>query len=235
MEMEYRQNETYGQPQIEEQQGRFGINGFTLKCIAMVCMLIDHTGAVLFPQYRILRIIGRLAFPIYCFLLVEGAMHTRNIRKYELRLFLFALVSEVPFDLALFGRIHWEHQNVFFTLFLGVVTIDLAKRYKNKIMIFIFAIVAILLAEFLHTDYSGSGIVFIVCYYLMYERKIFRHLMFAVENILLYGISIQSYASLAALPMMLYNGRKGPSLKYFFYVFYPLHLLILYLIIRILY
>ena len=85
---------------MEEKQEIFGLNGFVLKCIAMVCMLIDHTGAVLFPQYRILRIIGRIAFPIYCFLLVEGAMHTRDIRKYELRLLGFALVSEIPFDLA---------------------------------------------------------------------------------------------------------------------------------------
>lgn len=220
---------------MQERQRTFGINGFTLKCIAMVCMLIDHTGAVLFPQYRILRMVGRLAFPIYCFLLVEGAMHTRNIRRYELRLLLFACISEIPFDLALFGRIRWDHQNVFFTLFLGVVTIDFAKQYKNKIMILLITVVAIMTAKFLHTDYSGSGIVFIVCYYLLYERKILRHLIFAVENLLLYGIGIQSYASLAAFPMMLYNGQKGPSLKYFFYVFYPLHLLILYLIINMLY
>lgn len=232
--MEYGRNEAYGAA-MEGCRGKFGINGFTLKCIAMVCMLIDHTGAVLFPQYRILRIIGRLAFPIYCFLLVEGAMHTSNIRKYELRLLLFALVSEVPFDLALFRQIQWSHQNVFFTLFLGVVVLDFAKRYKNKIMIFFAAVAAILLAEFLHTDYSGSGIVFIVCYYLLYERRMFRHLMFAVENLLLYGICTQSYASLAAAPMMLYNGEKGPSLKYFFYIFYPLHLFILYLIFGVMY
>lgn len=235
METAYRQSSSHTQEEIKQRQDTFGINGFTLKCIAMLCMLIDHTGAVLFPQYIILRIIGRLAFPIYCFLLVEGAMHTRDIRKYELRLFLFAVISEIPFDLAFFRQIHWSHQNVFFTLFLGVVAIDLAKQCKNKIMIFFIAAVAVILAQLLHTDYGGSGIVFILCYYLMHEWKIFRHLMFAAENILLYGIGIQSYASLAAVPMMLYNGKKGPSLKYFFYAFYPLHLLILYLIIRILY
>ena len=83
----------------------FGLDGFVLKSIAMIAMLIDHIGAVLFPQYIGMRIIGRIAFPIYCFLLVEGAMHTSNIRKYELRLFLFALVSELPFDLEI-GRAH---------------------------------------------------------------------------------------------------------------------------------
>ena len=68
-----------------KEQG-FGVSGFTLKCIAMACMLVDHTGAVLFPQYIQLRMIGRLSFPIYCFLLVEGAVHTKNIRRYEIRL-----------------------------------------------------------------------------------------------------------------------------------------------------
>ena len=93
----------------------------------------------------------------------------------------------------------------------------------------------IILAEFLNTDYGGKGVVFIFCYYLLYERKIVKQIMFVVENILLYGVGIQAYASLAVVPMLLYNGKKGPSLKYFFYAFYPLHLLILYLIVRIIY
>lgn len=220
---------------MEEKQQAIGLNGFTLKCMAMICMLIDHTGAVLFPQYLILRMIGRLAFPIYCFLLVEGAMHTGNIRKYELRLLAFALISEIPFDLAFRGKINWEHQNVFFTLFLGVVALDIAKQCKHKLNAILNFVIMILLADLLNTDYGGKGIIFILCYYLLYERKVIKQLMFAVENILLYGVGIQAYASLAAVPMLLYNGKKGPSLKYFFYVFYPLHLLILYLIINIMY
>ncbi len=220
---------------MEEKQDIWGLNGFVLKCIAMVCMLVDHTGAVLFPQYRILRIIGRLAFPIYCFLLVEGAMHTRDIRKYELRLFGFALISEIPFDLAFRSGLDWSHQNVFFTLLLGVIAIDLAQQFKNKISIVLIFPVMIVIAEFLNTDYGGKGIVFILCYYLLYEKKVIKQLMFAFENILLYGLGIQIYACLAVVPMLLYNGRKGPSLKYFFYAFYPLHLLILYLITRIIY
>lgn len=227
--------EERSQMEMEQKQERFGLNGFTLKCIAMICMFIDHTGAVLFPQYMILRIIGRLAFPIYCFLLAEGAVHTGDIRKYGLRLFLFALISEVPFDLAFFGRIYWEHQNVFFTLFLGVAAIGLIKSAKNEITIILAAIGGIFLADWLNTDYGGFGIVLILSYYFLHEKKLLRHVAMAAENILLRGLGVQAYASFAALPMMLYNGRRGPSLKYFFYVFYPAHLLILYLIVKILY
>ncbi len=211
----------------------FGLDGFVLKSIAMVAMLIDHMGAVLFPQYLGMRMIGRIAFPIYCFLLVEGAMHTSDIRKYELRLFLFALVSELPFDLAFQGTIDFNHQNVFFTLLLGVIGIDLAQRWKSKLNTILIFIILVIVAEFLRTDYGGSGIVFIFFYYLLYQKKVIKQLAFVLENYLLYGSGVQIYASFAVLPMLLYNGKKGPSLKYVFYVFYPAHLLILYLISRV--
>lgn len=211
----------------------FGLDGFVLKSIAMVAMLIDHMGAVLFPQYLGMRMIGRIAFPIYCFLLVEGAMHTSDIRKYELRLFLFALVSELPFDLAFQGTIDFNHQNVFFTLLLGVIGIDLAQRWRSKLNTILIFIILVIVAEFLKTDYRGSGIVFIFCYYLLYQKKVIKQLAFVLENYLLYGSGVQIYASFAVLPMLLYNGKKGPSLKYVFYVFYPAHLLILYLISRV--
>lgn len=214
---------------------KLGLNGCALKCIAMSSMLIDHVGAVLYPQYIVLRMIGRLAFPIYCFLLVEGAMHTRDIHKYEIRLLTFAVISEVPFDLAFYGRIRWENQNVFFTLFLGVLAIDLLQNSIHKLNAILILILMIIAAEIMHTDYGGAGIIFIVCYYLLYQKKIMKQIMFLAENLVLYGVGVQTYASFAALPMLLYNGRKGPSLKYFFYIFYPAHLLILYLIIHIKY
>lgn len=99
-----------------------GLNSFQLKCIAVITMIIDHTGAVLFPDNMTLRYIGRIAFPIFCFLLVEGFFHTRDVRKYMLRLGMFAVISEIPYDLAFRDTvIEFEHQNVFFTLFIGVV------------------------------------------------------------------------------------------------------------------
>ena len=105
---------------------KVGWNSFWLKMIAITTMLIDHVGAVLLPQYPILRIIGRIAFPIFCFLLVEGFMHTHDVIRYMTRIGLFALISEIPFDLLFYGRIlDGTHQNVFFTLFIGLVMLTI--------------------------------------------------------------------------------------------------------------
>lgn len=216
-------------------EGKFGLSGFALKWIAMISMLIDHTGAVLFPQYIQLRMIGRLAFPIYCFLLVEGAVHTGNIRKYELRLLLFALVSELPFDLAFYTRIDFRHQNVFFTLFLGLLVVEQYQKRREKLSSFLIFLTAMAAAEVLNTDYGAVGIIFVLLFYLLYQYKVGKQAVFAAANFLMYGTGVQAYAGLAALPMLLYNGTRGPSMKYFFYVFYPLHLLILWLICKIIY
>ena len=214
---------------------RFGVSGFALKWIAIISMLIDHTGAVLFPQYLQLRMIGRIAFPIYCFLLVEGAAHTKDIRKYEIRLFLFALLSEIPFDLAFFGRPYFGHQNVFFTLFLGLVVVEQYQKRRQKLSSFLIFIAAMAAAELLHTDYGAAGIIFILLFYLLYPYAVGKQAAFAAMNFLLYGAGVQAYAGLAAFPMLLYNGKRGPSMKYFFYAFYPLHLLALYVICRMIY
>lgn len=216
-------------------ESKFGLSGFALKWIAMISMLIDHTGAVLFPQYIQMRIIGRLAFPIYCFLLVEGAVHTRDIRKYELRLLLFALASELPFDLAFYTRMDFRHQNVFFTLFLGLVVVEQYQKHREKLSSFIIFLIVMVLAEVLNTDYGAAGIIFVLLFYLLYQYKVGKQAVFAAANFLMYGSGVQAYAGFAAFPMLLYNGKRGPSMKYFFYVFYPLHLLALWLICKIMY
>lgn len=214
---------------------KFGVSGFTLKWIAIICMLIDHVGAVLFPQYIQLRMIGRLAFPIYCFLLVEGAVHTKDIHKYEVRLFLFALLSELPFDLAFFGRIYFGHQNVFFTLFFGLVAVEQCQKRTGKLSSFLTFLASIALAEVLNTDYGASGVIFILLFYILYQYRVAKQAAFVVMNYLMYGISVQIYATFAALPMLLYNGKRGPSMKYFFYAFYPIHLLVIYVICKLIY
>jgi len=132
-----------------------------LKLTACIAMLIDHIGAYLLPQYTLLRIIGRIAFPIFCFLLVEGVNHTRNPKKYLQRLAVGMVLSEIPFDLAFFrDGISWAHQSVMVTLLLGCIMVLLMHRSKGFrkllwLVPFYFA------AEWLRTDYGGEGILLI--------------------------------------------------------------------------
>ena len=110
-----------------------GISGFQLKWIGIVTMAIDHIGHVLFPRCLMLRAIGRLAFPIFCFLLVEGFHYTHDRKRYALRLATFALISELPFNVAIFGN--WfvpQHQNVFWTLTIGVLMMTVLEYIDEK-------------------------------------------------------------------------------------------------------
>ncbi len=208
------------------------ISGGTLKIIAIVSMLIDHTAAVLVDpstvQYTIMRDIGRLAFPIFCFLLVEGFLHTRDVKKYVIRLGLFALISEVPFDLAFANSIfNMNHQNVFFTLFIGLLVLVTIKQFEhNKIIVVLSIIIGCLAALFLQTDYSYFGILMILFFYLYQKEQVTR----AITVILLNVVLGQPIAGLSLIPISLYNGKRGISLKYLFYIFYPAHILILYFV-----
>ena len=217
------------------------MSGFVLKLIAVITMLIDHIGAVLFPDLQIFRIIGRVAFPIFCFLLVEGLLHTKNTGKYLLRLSLFALASEVPFDLAFKGSaVDFSGQNVFFTLALGLLAIyateKLAEKSKWLLPVGIALTAAVACAaELLHTDYGWYGIAMIAAIYLFRKsRAALSGAMIAL--ILIYSFVIKQGSLLvyeiAALPVILmYNGERGQNsaaVKYGFYAFYPAHLLCLY-------
>ena len=140
-----------------------GLNSFQLKCIAVITMIIDHTGAVLFPGDLIFRYIGRISFPIFCFLLVEGFSHTRDVRKYMFRLGLFALISEIPYDLAFRNTVfEYEHQNVFFTLFLGVVMMYALEKSREWPVKAVEVLLAMWFANLLGTDYRFKGIILIV-------------------------------------------------------------------------
>ncbi len=213
---------------------------FYLKLIAIITMLIDHTTVVLIPVdselHLIGRIIGRLAFPIFAFLLVEGFYHTKNIKKYLIRLGIFALVSEIPFDLAFYNNFFdFKHQNIFFTLFLGLCTVWLLSlvevKFKNKLVYInilnaLITIAFSFIAAVLRTDYGFMGILIIVAFYLFRGSKI----MLALALVVISGSIIQGFSVLSMIPIWFYNGKKGKSLKYFFYAFYPAHILALYLI-----
>jgi hypothetical protein len=219
------------------------MSSFVLKLIAIITMLIDHVGAVFVPSdtilYLIMRSIGRLAFPIFVFLIVEGFHHTRDVKKYLIRLGIFAFVSEVPFDLAFYGSVRQDvHQNVFFTLFLGLLTITLIHqveiKLKHKLLLsnVINAIITIafsFLAVLLKTDYDYAGVLMIVSFYIFRKKQtMLAIILLLISGTILGGINI--LASLAIIPIALYNGKKGKNVKYIFYIFYPGHLLLLYLI-----
>lgn len=198
--------------------------------IAIAAMACDHIGAVLFPQYLEMRIIGRIAFPIFAFTLVEGFCHTKDVKKYMMRLGILALISEVPFDLA-FGGVPLEfgHQNVFFTLFLGIAMLYLyLKSIRTSRQIFA-VLGMMLLSELLHTDYNSAGLLMIFIFYMFREKRLISVLGMSIVNLLYLG-GLQGYASFAAIPICLYNGERGPRCKWLFYWFYPAHLLILYII-----
>lgn len=207
-----------------------GINTFILKWIAIISMLIDHMGAVLFPQSIWMRYVGRLAFPIFAYLLVEGFMYTKDVKKYMLRLGIFAIVSEIPFDLAFFGTVlEISHQNVFFTLFMGILMLYLMLQTPSKVKQVIVMLAAFLVADGLNTDYGSWGLLMILAFYEFRDKKIWKLVAVAVINIFFMGYS-QVYAAFAMLPIAFHNRELGPKMKLFFYAFYPAHLLVLYAI-----
>ena len=307
---------------------RLGLNGSTIKIIALITMFIDHFGGSVFDRlcaidmltwhtpYVICRAIGRLAFPLYCFLLVEGFLHTRSVAKYARNLFLFALISEIPFNLALYnsviqldvrfflhGWFRGTHQNVFFTLLIGLLMMAairqayekenwnpacrflvypiafgagalavhaLATSQAGKLIslvpytprFYLMAVlagagaaavaavlgkntapdrkisvalstlailIAYLAAGWFCVDYRGFGILAIAACYLLRNRS--RVLGFALACLILTIMDpLEAWSMPGLVLIALYNGRRGFGGKYFFYVFYPLHLAVLYLV-----
>lgn len=214
------------------------MNVLVLKIIALTSMVIDHYGAIFKSGVYIYRIIGRLAFPIYAFLLVEGYIHTKNVKKYAIRLLFFAIVSELPFDLAFFGKLGFVHQNIFFTLFIGLILMYLMDNkgvkynFNNNLLILAASLLALLTA----VDYRYVGIIYILTFYYTKDypnpKKLYTQaIVIFLTNLFTLG-SGQQFALLALPIIYLYNGKLGPKNKFlqiFFYVAYPLHLLIFYL------
>ncbi|WP_461812080.1 TraX family protein [Faecalimonas sp.] len=209
---------------------KIGLNSFQLKIIAVITMIIDHVGLFFFPQYTIFRIIGRISFPIFAFLVVEGFYHTSNILKYMLRLGVFAIFSEIPFDLLTTGRVlDLRHQNVFFTLLIGVILLYFYEKQYSKFSKVSTVFLIMLAGDIFRTDYGAWGVLMIFCFFIFRERLLEKIVSILVINVFVFG-NIQMFGALALLPICLYNGKKGKGYKYFFYFIYPVHLWIIWAI-----
>lgn len=212
------------------------MNILTLKMIALFTMITDHYGAIFQNNIYLFRIIGRIAFPIYCFLLVEGYFHTSNVKKYAIRLLIFALISEAPFDLAFYNKIDFVHQNVFFTLLIGLIMVYFLdnKQAKYKLNNTIIIIMASILSLILSVDYNIIGIIYILAFY--YTKSYPKSQRFIRVAIIMFltnflSVTIQQFSLLSLLLLYLYNGELGPQnrfLQILFYVAYPLHLILFY-------
>ncbi len=249
-----RYNEKWG-----ENMKRRGLSQEGLKSIACITMLIDHIGAAFVYNilscesdpvrwaefadlYYTMRIIGRIAFPIYCFLLVEGAHHTRNPKKYAGRLAVGVLLSEIPFDLALNGGFDWLSNSVMITLLLGYLMILSMNRLRG---LWKYAVILpfFLAAEWLWTDYGGNGVLIIAMLALtkgLRQEMLWRALGFCLvlsfgPPIALWGVEIpmELFGLFALVPIFCYDGTKcthSKAVQWAFYLFYPVHLLLIWVV-----
>ena len=212
-----------------------------LKTIAMVFMLVDHIayvmierglgyGGNLYMINRTMRSMGRLAFPIFCFTIVEGFQRTSNSREYLKRLIIFALISEIPFDLAFRGRMFsMDLQNVFWTLAFGLAAMII---YNDVFMAGWKKAIGLLVCFYLpyrfHTDYSVYGALAIFLMYLFRKEPI--KMCMAGYILLLLQNPIEVWAIFGFVLILLYNGQRGRGNKKIYYWFYPAHLMVLVLL-----
>lgn len=236
---------------------RFGLDSTALRLFAILFMVLDHLWATVVPGNLWLTCLGRLAFPIFAFQLCEGYRYTSDYRRYRRRLLVFALLSEIPFNLFYAGSVIFPfHQNVLFTLLLGLLAIRQADRLRReegikKKSLRCLALLLILAGGVvLFPDYGLMGVMTVLCFFVFRDHRLFQLAAMAVLNIVtfkgqtipvsLFGLAcdfpIQGFALLALPLIWLYNGEKGrggKGLRLFWYIFYPLHMLALYFIQRI--
>ena len=238
---------------------RFDISAAVLHILAMVLMLMDHLWATLLPAQDWLTCAGRVAFPIFAFMSVEGYFHTHNFKKYAQRMLLFAVLSEIPFDLMYGGTWFYPvHQNVIWSLLMGLLGIHLMETVRKKQKPWVYVLVSAgvvaaggILGTLCMVDYYGVGVLTVFIFYFFRGRKwwcllgqllalswvnvqMLGGLMYPIQ---LFGMEFelcqQGLALLALLPIWLYRGRQGYHSKpfqYACYAFYPVHMLILVLV-----
>ncbi len=222
------------------------LSGSGLKLLAIVAMLVDHSAicfspllgdylftlfGIRFTPYVLLRGFGRIAFPIFCFLLAEGFRYTHSRLRYGLSLLIFALLSELPYDLFNRGSFGYVYQNVFFTLLLGFLGLWALVALRDRPALMTLSLIALgILSWKLNADYGWKGFLLILLTYLLAEHPMVQ---------LFSGITLLGWPAGVALAypfMNFYNGKRGfvrnTGMKYFFYFFYPVHLTILWLLHR---
>lgn len=233
------------------------INRDVLKLMAMLFMLLDHMWATIIPGNQWMTFVGRMAFPIFAFQIAEGFFYTSDFKKYAKRLLIFAIISEIPFNLFYNSSMLYPfHQNVLFTLLLGLFAIRYLDRFirektvKNAVLAVLVLSAANIAATIGFTDYGAMGVMTVVVFYLFKNRPyswLFQLISLFLLNVYffsgmfipleifgkVYEFQTQGFAILSLIPIHLYNGEKGRGgnlLKYGMYIFYPLHIFILYLI-----
>lgn len=223
------------------------INGYQIKIIAFISMAIDHFAVIFFNNsvlygdviidtnyeevYYVLRGIGRISFPLYAFLLIEGIKHTKSIMHYVFRIFMFAIISEIPYDWGVSGKVvNIQHQNIFFELLLGIVVVSIFQLCEKKMRWIGNLVVKILLSmmfmyisEYFRIDYGYVGILVIIMFYLIDNKN----LSIIVACLLLSCmLKDELFAWLAVFPIAMYDNTRGHYKKYTFYMAYPIHLII---------
>lgn len=242
------------------EQKKLQLNALTLHVFAMFCMLLDHMWATMVPGNMWMTFIGRLAFPIFAFMTVEGYFHTSNFKNYMQRLLILALISEVPFNLMNSGTlIDPFHQNVIWTFLIALLCIRWIEKIRHKDAPWIvkicacagFGFLGFLVGTIAMVDYHGAGVLTVLVFYLFRGRKWPNMLgqlfgLYLINFVMLRNLEIpfmlfghqyffpaQGFASLALIPIWLYRGEQGPHnkvIQYACYAFYPAHILALSLI-----
>lgn len=205
-------------------------------------MTIDHTGRFFFPEATWMIAIGRLAFPIFAWGIANGYQHTRNIKKYAVRLFIFAIISQIPYSLGFseLGRSPYE-LNILFTLLLGLTAIVAQEHIKNPISRTLVLIFLLFAGELLHMSYGWYGVALVLIFHVTYKKPSSQFVLFSIATLgyiflntlsaviftgeaFAYRGIIQIFSICALPPIALYNEKQGKSIKYFFYLYYTLHL-----------
>ena len=206
------------------------VTSFVLKIIAVITMTMDHYSKIADgPEW--FSLVGRVSFPLFAFLIGEGFRYTKDRKKYFYRIFLYALVLQIP-DLL---SIEKYDGNIFFTLSFGILSLLILNNTKlNKFIKIILVTIIVVSAEMLTLDYGSYGVMIIIIFYLFRENNIMTAFSFTAVNILwisFFQMSATQLYSIFVLPLIfLYNGKEGKKMKLFFYLYYPLHLIVLYLL-----